>query len=61
NRVRIDFVSFLRETKKFRSPEELVLQLGKDRESALISLTPFARPINLKGYMGTAPFTPSVA
>jgi len=61
NRVRIDFVSFLRETRKFRSPEELVSQLGKDRESALISLTPLARPVNLKGSTGTAPFTPSVA
>lgn len=61
NRVRIDFVTFLRETKKFRTPEGLVLQLGKDRESALISLTPLTRPVNLKGSMGTAHFTPSVA
>ena len=61
NRVRIDFVSFLRETRKFSNPEELVSQLGKDRENALNSLTPLARPVNLKGSMGTAPSTPSVA
>ena len=61
NRVRIDFVSFLRETRKFRSPDELITQLGKDRENALISLTPFTRPVNLKGSTGTTHFTPSVA
>ncbi len=61
NRVRIDFVSFLRETRRFRSPDELVSQLGKDRESALIALTPSTRPVNLKGSTGTAHFTPSVA
>jgi len=61
NRVRIDFVSFLRETRKFGSPQELVAQLGKDRENALIALTPFTRAVNLKGSMGTAHSTPSVA
>ncbi|HUQ47492.1 MAG TPA: bifunctional riboflavin kinase/FAD synthetase [Gemmatimonadaceae bacterium] len=61
NRVRIDFVSFLRETRKFGSPDELVAQLRKDRENALISLTQLTRAVNLKGYTGTAPFTPSVA
>ncbi len=61
NRVRIDFVSFLRETRKFSGPDELVTQLGKDRENALNSLTPFTRAVNLKGSAGTAHFTPSVA
>jgi riboflavin kinase/FMN adenylyltransferase len=61
NRVRIDFVSFLRETRKFGSPDELVAQLGKDRENALISLTQLTRAVNLKGSTGTAHFTPSVA
>ncbi|MEO5903382.1 MAG: bifunctional riboflavin kinase/FAD synthetase [Gemmatimonadaceae bacterium] len=61
NRVRIDFVSFLRETRKFRGPDELVSQLGTDRENALSSLTPFTRPVNLKGSTGTSHFTPSVA
>ena len=61
NRVRVDFVSFLRDTKKFGSPDELIAQLGKDRENALNSLTPFTRPVNLKGSTGTAHFTPSVA
>jgi riboflavin kinase/FMN adenylyltransferase len=61
NRVRIDFVSFLRETRKFSGPDELVAQLGKDRENALISLTQLPRTVNLKGSTGTAHFTPSVA
>lgn len=61
NRVRIDFVSFLRDTRKFASPDELVAQLGKDRANALISLTPITRAVNLRGSMGTAHFTPSVA
>jgi len=61
NRVRVDFVSYLRETRKFGSAEELVAQLGKDRENALNSLTPFTRAVNLKGSIGTAHFTPSVA
>jgi riboflavin kinase/FMN adenylyltransferase len=38
-RVRIDFVRFLRETKKFATPAELVKQLGRDRENALGALT----------------------
>lgn len=38
-RVRIDFVRYLRETKKFATPAELVKQLGRDRENALASLT----------------------
>lgn len=61
NRVRIDFVSFLRDTRKFASAEELIAQLETDRENALIVLTPSLRPVNLKGSTGTAHFTPSVA
>jgi FAD synthase len=37
-RVRIDFVQFLRETRKFSGPGELVAQLGRDRETALAAL-----------------------
>ncbi|HKY98641.1 MAG TPA: bifunctional riboflavin kinase/FAD synthetase [Gemmatimonadaceae bacterium] len=37
-RVRIDFVQFLRETRKFSGPGELVAQLGRDRESAVAAL-----------------------
>jgi riboflavin kinase/FMN adenylyltransferase len=61
NRVRIDFVSFLRETRKFGSADELVSQLKVDRENAQIALTPLTRAVNLKGSIGTAHFTPSVA
>jgi riboflavin kinase/FMN adenylyltransferase len=60
-RVRIDFISFLRDTKKFESAEELVRQLERDRENAVRALTPFAASGNLKGYSGTGTFTPSVA
>jgi riboflavin kinase/FMN adenylyltransferase len=38
-RVRIDFIRYLRETKKFATPAELVKQLGRDRENALAALT----------------------
>jgi riboflavin kinase / FMN adenylyltransferase len=41
-RVRIDFVRFLRETRKFSGPEELIAQLGKDRTSALAALEELA-------------------
>ncbi len=61
NPVRIDFVSFIRETRRFSSADELVVQLEADRETALSALTPLTRPVNLKGSMGTAHFTPSVA
>ncbi|MEO8194223.1 MAG: bifunctional riboflavin kinase/FAD synthetase [Gemmatimonadales bacterium] len=60
-RVRVDFVSFLRETRRFADAGELVKQLEKDRENALRALTPFARSDNLKGSMKTANLTPSVA
>ena len=63
--VRIDFVAFLRDTKRFDSAADLAVQLGKDRVNALRALTRALTPItdadNLKGYMGTAYSTPSVA
>ncbi len=49
-RVRIDFIAFLRDTRKFASAEELFRQLGRDRENALRALTPLNAPDNLKGY-----------
>jgi FAD synthase len=60
-RVRIDFVAFLRDTKRFKDAAELVSQLGKDRENALIALTRSRVSGNLKGSTKTANFTPSVA
>jgi riboflavin kinase/FMN adenylyltransferase len=60
-RVRIDFVAFLRETRRFADASELVRQLGKDRENALVALTPFRLSGNLKGSTKTANSTPSVA
>ncbi len=59
-RVRIDFVSYLRETKRFAGAGELVKQLGKDRDNALIALTPFGISGNLKGSPQNANSTPSV-
>ena len=59
-RVRIDFVSFLRETRRFPDAAELIRQLEKDRENALTALTPFGVSGNLKGSTKTANFTPSV-
>ncbi len=60
-RVRIDFISFLRDTRKFANAGELTRQLEQDREDALRALTPFIAPGNLNGYPGTANFTKSVA
>jgi len=60
-RVRIDFVSFLRETKRFADASELVRQLEKDRESALRALTRSAGAGNLIGSPKTAKPFPSVA
>ena len=60
-RVRIDFVRYLRETKRFESPAELVKQLEKDRESAHLALTRLGAPGNLKGSIKTENSTPSVA
>ena len=58
-RVRLDFVAFLRETKRFANAAELVEQLGKDRENALFALTPLGIS-NLKGSQKPH-FHPSVA
>ena len=60
-RVRIDFVEFLRETRRFADASELVKQLGRDKENALRALTPFAISGNLKGSIKTANLTPSAA
>lgn len=60
-RIRIDFVTQLRETRRFDSAGELVKQLEKDRENALGALTPFTLSDNLKGSIKTANPTPSAA
>ena len=60
-RVRIDFVAFLRETRRFADASELVRQLEKDRENANRALTPFAASGNLRGSPKTAKPFPSVA
>jgi riboflavin kinase / FMN adenylyltransferase len=59
--VRIDFVSYLRETKRFSGPEELITQLEKDRQSAHRALTRLAASGNLRGSIKTANSSPSVA
>ncbi len=59
--VRIDFISFLRDTRRFANAEELTRQLKQDREDAQRALTPFIAPGNLNGYPGTINFTQSVA
>ena len=60
-RVRVDFAAFLRETRRFGSPAELVAQLEKDRESAHRALTSFDASGNLRGSIKTAILPPSVA
>jgi riboflavin kinase/FMN adenylyltransferase len=60
-RVRIDFVSFLRETRRFADASELIRQLEKDRESAHLALTHLAATGNLIGSPKTAKPYPSVA
>jgi riboflavin kinase/FMN adenylyltransferase len=47
--VRIDFVSRLRETRKFPSVDALKQQLGQDERDARNALTLFPLPGNLKG------------
>lgn len=37
-RVRVEFVSWLRETRRFSGPEELMAQLGRDAEAAKVAL-----------------------
>lgn len=60
-RVRIDFVAFLRETRRFSDASELVRQLERDRETALRALTPLAGSPNLNGSPKMANSTPSAA
>jgi riboflavin kinase/FMN adenylyltransferase len=60
-RVRVDFAAFLRETRRFGDASQLARQLEKDRESALLALTPFAASGNLMGSPKTANSYPSVA
>jgi riboflavin kinase/FMN adenylyltransferase len=60
-RVRIDFVAFLRETRRFPSAAELIQQLEKDRQSALLALTHLTGSGNLKGSIKTENSTPSAA
>lgn len=60
-RVRIDFIAFLRDTRKFANADELVRQLNVDRQNALAALTGLTRPDNLNGSPGTTNLTPSVA
>lgn len=59
--VRVDFIAFLRETRKFESASELIAQLERDREHAMRALTLFTHAGNLRGSMGTANFTPPEA
>jgi riboflavin kinase/FMN adenylyltransferase len=47
--VRLDFVSRLRETRKFASAEQLSAQLRHDERDARNALTLFQRSDNLKG------------
>jgi riboflavin kinase / FMN adenylyltransferase len=47
--VRIDFVSRLRETRKFASPEHLATQLRQDERDARNALTLLSSPGNVKG------------
>ncbi len=61
SRVRIDFISFLRDTRKFGSAEELVQQLERDRADALHALTLSSTAGNLNGWSRTANPTSAVA
>jgi riboflavin kinase / FMN adenylyltransferase len=47
--VRIDFVSRLRETRKFASPEHLATQLRQDERDARNALSVLSSPGNVKG------------
>jgi riboflavin kinase/FMN adenylyltransferase len=47
--VRIDFISRLRETRKFASPEQLMAQLRVDERDARNALTLLGIPGNLRG------------
>ena len=48
--VRVDFIAFLRDTRRFASAEELVRQLERDRVNALRALTLFNAPGTVNGY-----------
>jgi riboflavin kinase/FMN adenylyltransferase len=48
-RVRVEFVSRLRDTMKFTGPQELVAQLHRDAEHARNALTAYGPTANLKG------------
>ncbi|MGI9044282.1 MAG: bifunctional riboflavin kinase/FAD synthetase [Gemmatimonadaceae bacterium] len=60
-RVRVDFVRFLRETRRFPDAGALVRQLEKDKENAQIALTPYTLSGNLKGSTQMQKLTPSAA
>ncbi|HVD59363.1 MAG TPA: bifunctional riboflavin kinase/FAD synthetase [Gemmatimonadaceae bacterium] len=49
--VRIDFVQYLRDTRKFAGADELIRQLARDRENALRALTLPGGSGSLKGYV----------
>jgi riboflavin kinase / FMN adenylyltransferase len=61
SRVRIDFVSFLRDTRKFASAEELARQLETDRNDAMRALTLTSTAGNLNGWSRTTNNTSAVA
>ena len=45
--VGVEFVSRLRDTVRFASAEELVAQIGRDREAAVEALRKYGRPVTL--------------
>jgi len=57
-RVDIAFVSRLRDTVRFPSPEALVAQLHRDADAARRALTALAEPDNLNGSTHVPPSTP---
>jgi riboflavin kinase/FMN adenylyltransferase len=61
SRVRIDFISFIRDTRKFASAEELARQLERDRNDAMRALTLTSTAGNLNGWSQTNNTTLSVA
>jgi riboflavin kinase/FMN adenylyltransferase len=61
SRVRIDFISFLRDTRKFASADDLARQLARDRNDAMRALTLTSSAGNLNGLSRTANTTSAVA
>jgi riboflavin kinase/FMN adenylyltransferase len=61
SRARIDFISFLRDTRKFASADELARQLERDRTDAMRALTLTSAAGNLNGLSRTANTTSAVA